>query len=601
MIINCNKAAENILENRRVNIIGQHQTTLHPPDKAKDYVRLFKKHIAQKQSFADEAEVITRSGKIKLVHITASLTSLGENQIIQGVFHDITEYKRAEQALHDSEQRYRALFEESKDVIYMSTPDGKFIDINPAGVDLLGYESKEDLLQINITQDLYVYPSEREAFQKTLAKKGYVKDYEVAFKRKDGEQIIVLLTSTAVRDKSGKISAYRGIMRDITERKRLEQQLLQAQKMEAIGQLAGGIAHDFNNILTAIIGYGNLLKTEVSQNDLLSTYTTNILKSAERAANLTHNLLAFSRRQMINPRPIHMNNILNVLKSFLPRLIGEDIELSFLLSKKDLTVIVDSSQIEQVLMNLATNARDAMPEGGRLTIQTDRVELDNEFIMSHGYGNIGSYALIAVSDTGQGIDKKTKERLFDPFFTTKEVGKGTGLGLSMVYGIIKQHNGYIDVQSELHKGTTFKIYLPLTESKESDKKPLEFPLLKRGTETVLIAEDDIYVRDFVKEILTEYGYNVLEATDGENAVKIFNAQKDTIQLLILDVVMPKKDGKEAYLEIKKVQPEAKVIFMSGYATDILYKKGIVEESLNFISKPISPDELLLKVREVLDG
>jgi PAS domain S-box-containing protein len=507
---------------------------------------------------------------------------------------------KTEDELRKSDYKYRALFEESKDVVYMSTLKGKFIDINPAGVELLGYSSKEELLQIDIIRDLYVHPSERKTFQNMLATKGYVKDYELEFKRKDGEHIIVLLTSTSVRDEGGKISAYRGIMRDITERKRLEQQLLQAQKMEAIGQLAGGVAHDFNNILTAIIGYGNLLKTELSQNELLSTYTAHILNSAERAANLTHNLLAFSRRQMINPMPVHVNNILNVLKSFLPRLIGEDIELSMLLSEKKLTVIADSSHIEQVLMNLATNARDAMPDGGRLTITTDQVELDEEFIMSHGYGNIGSYALISVEDTGHGMDRETKEKLFEPFFTTKEVGKGTGLGLSMVYGIIKQHNGYIDVEGEISKGTTFKIYLPLTESKEADKKPEGLPLLKKGTETILIAEDDIYVREFIKEILTEYGYKVLEAIDGKDAIRIFNAHMDTIQLIMLDVVMPKMDGKEVYNEIKKASPDTKVIFMSGYATDILYKKGIVEEGLIFISKPISPDELLFKVREVLD-
>lgn len=600
LIINCNKAAATLLEKQKDEIIGHHQTKLHPLNKSEYYEKMFKKQVAHMGPMENEEEILTKSGKIKTVLISYSFTLVGGQQVIQGIFRDITEYRKAQEALQKSEQKYYALFEESKDVVYMSTLDGKFIDINPAGIDLFGYASKDELLQIDITHDLYVNPLTRDIFQKALSRKGYVKDYEVEFKRKDGEHITVLMTSSGVRDERGNISAYRGIMRDITEWKRLEQQLLQAQKMEAIGQLAGGVAHDFNNILTAIIGYGNLLKTEVSQNNLLSTYTTHILSSAERASKLTHNLLAFSRRQMINPKPVHVNNILKVLKSFLPRLIGEDIELSILLSERDLTVIADSSQIEQVLMNLATNARDAMPDGGRLTIKTDQVELDNEFIIAHGYGKIASYALISVEDTGQGMVTKTKERLFDPFFTTKEVGKGTGLGLSMVYGIIKQHNGYIDVQSELGKGTTFKMYLPLTESKEDDKKLKDIPLLKKGTETVLIAEDDIYVRDYVHEILTEYGYTVLEAIDGEDAMRIFNAQNETIQLLILDVVMPKKDGKEVYFEIKKVKPDAKVIFMSGYATDILYKKGIVEDSLNFISKPISPEELLLKVREVLD-
>lgn len=512
----------------------------------------------------------------------------------------ISEKEKIEDALRESEQKYHTLFEESKDVVYMSTPDGKFIDINPSGVELFGYSSKEEIFKINISNDLYTNPADREIFQKALEKEGYVKDYEVVFKRKDGKNITVLLTANTVQDDKGNIIAYRGIMKDITERKHLEHQLLQAQKMEAIGQLAGGIAHDFNNILTAIIGYGILLKTEVSHNKLLSDYISNILTSAEKAANLTHNLLAFSRKQMINLRPVNLNNTINVMKTFLLRLIGEDIELSVALTDKDLTVMADNTQIEQVLLNLATNARDAMPDGGHLTVRTEHVEIGNDFIRTHGYGKIGSYAFISVEDTGQGMDNETKGRLFDPFFTTKEVGKGTGLGLSMVYGIIKQHNGYIDVQTEIGRGTTFKIYLPLFQSPVENKKTKDFPILMQGTETILVAEDDTYVRDFLNKILTDYGYKVIEAIDGEDAIRLLHSNLDKINLSILDVIMPKKDGKEVYQEIKKVKPDIKVIFTSGYAKDIIYKKGAVDEELNFISKPISTDELLLKVREILD-
>jgi PAS domain S-box-containing protein len=551
--------------------------------------------ITEQKLAEEKIRIAQEDLELKVHERTAELQKLNK-----ALLADIAERTLIEEAMKESEEKYRALFEESKDVIYMSTPQGKFIDINPAGVDLLGYASKDELFQIDITRDLYVLPSTRKTFQRMLADTGYVKDFEVEFKKKNGTHVTVLLTSTAVREKDGTIKAYRGIMKDITERKRLEQQLIQAQKMEAIGQLAGGIAHDFNNILTAIIGYGNLLKTEVSHDKLLSSYATNILNSAERAASLTHNLLAFSRKQMINPSPSYIDTIINGLKAFLPRLIGEDIELSISVSQRELTVIVDSSQIEHVLMNLATNARDAMPDGGHLTITTDQVVLDNEFIKAHGYGKIGTYALISVDDTGHGMDDETKGRLFDPFFTTKEVGKGTGLGLSMVYGIIKQHNGYIDVQSELGKGSTFNIYLPLVNAPVKDKKPEGLPVLKGGTETILIAEDDQYVRDFLKEVLIEYGYTVLEASDGEEALQVFNYHKDKIHLLILDVVMPKKDGKETYHEIKTIRQDMKAIFMSGYAADILYKKGIIEEEVNFISKPISPDELLKMVSQVLD-
>jgi CheY-like chemotaxis protein len=263
-------------------------------------------------------------------------------------------------------------------------------------------------------------------------------------------------------------------------------------------------------------------------------------------------------------------------------------------------VMADSSQMEQVLMNLATNARDAMPNGGSLVISTKRVELDTEFIKAHAYGKPGSYALISIEDTGYGIDHATRKRIFEPFFTTKEVGKGTGLGLSMVYGIINQHEGHINLYSQPGKGTTFKIYLPLIKSKIKEIEPAALPILKGGDETVLIAEDDVQVRELTKEVLSGFGYKVIEAKDGADAVKIFIENKDKIQLLILDVIMPKKNGKEVYDEIKELKPEVKTIFISGYTADMIHKKGILEKGLNFISKPILPDELLRKIREVLD-
>ena len=517
-----------------------------------------------------------------------------------GVVRDITERIIAERALKESEQNYRALFEESKDVIYISTPEGKFLDINPAGIELFRYPSKEEFLQIDIAHDLYISPVDREKFQQVLTRQGYVKDYEVVFRRKDGEHVTVLLTTTIVRDEHREIVAYRGIMKDITERKKLEEQLLQSQKMEAIGQLAGGIAHDFNNILTAIIGFATLLKTETSKDDTLRAYVTPILNSAERAANLTQALLAFSRRQIISPKPVDLNEIIQGMERLLSRVIGEDIELSTVLTDRDLIVMADSGQIEQVLMNLATNSRDAMPDGGKLTISTKLVEFDTDAIKAHGFGRLGTYALVSVEDTGHGMDEKTRERIFEPFFTTKDVGKGTGLGLSMVYGIIRQHDGYINLHSEQGRGAIFNIYLPLIKS-EVEETNIEEPLVLRGgAETVLVAEDDEPVRELIKEVLSSHGYEVIEAGDGEEAVSRFKENKDNIQLLILDVIMPKKNGKEAYNEIKEIKPDVKTIFTSGYNVDIINKKGILDEGLEFILKPISPDGLLKKVRDVLD-
>ena len=417
--------------------------------------------------------------------------------------------------------------------------------------------------------------------------------------RRDGVVVPCIVTASSFRDPNNNIIGIVEDFKDMTEYKKLEKQLIQAQKMEAIGQLAGGIAHDFNNILTAIIGYGNLLHMEIAQ-DNLKTYVVQMLKSAQRAANLTKSLLAFSKGQLISTRPVNLNEIVKRVDNLLSSLIGEDIELLMILSDEHLTVMADSGQIEQVLMNFAANARDAMPDGGKFIIRTDNEELNNEFIKKYGSVKTGMYATITVEDTGHGIDEETKEKIFEPFFTTKETGKGTGLGLSMVYGIIQQHEGYIDVQSEFGKGTIFKIYLPLIKTTVEEVMQVTPHIIKGGTETILVAEDDVHVRELTKEVLEGYGYNVLEAIDGDNALHVFNDSQENIGLLLLDVIMPKKNGKDVYNLIRKVKPYIKVLFMSGYDADIILKKGIVEQGLHFISKPVSPDELLLKVREILD-
>ena len=383
------------------------------------------------------------------------------------------------------------------------------------------------------------------------------------------------------------------------EKEKLHAQLLQAQKMEAVGQLAGGIAHDFNNILTAMIGYGHLLKMKLKEEDPLRSYADHILSLSDRAANLTQSLLAFSRKQIINPRPVDLNEIIKRIDYLLSRIIGEDIKLQTMLSEKDLIVMADPGQIEQVLMNLATNARDAMPEGGLLTIGTETVDIDHEFIREHGFGKEGKYALISLTDTGAGMDRETREKIFEPFFTTKEVGKGTGLGLSMVYGIIKQHEGYINVYSEPGRGTTFRIYLPLIEAKVEEIKPEVIQPIETGTETVLLAEDETAVREFTKKLLEEYGYKVITAANGQDAIDEFKAHKDEIQLVLLDVIMPNRNGKEAYDEIKKIRPDIKVLFMSGYPADIIHKHEIIEKGFAYIEKPASPTKLLRKIREVL--
>jgi two-component system, cell cycle sensor histidine kinase and response regulator CckA len=315
-------------------------------------------------------------------------------------------------------------------------------------------------------------------------------------------------------------------------------------------------------------------------------------------------LLAFGRKQIIDPRPLKINDVVISVEKILHRVIGEDIELRAGLSDQDTIVMADSGQIEQILMNMATNARDAMPGGGCLNISTGLTEIDEEYISIHGYGKPGKYALLSVSDTGAGMDKNTRERVFEPFFTTKEVGKGSGLGLSMVYGIVKQHNGYINCYSSPGQGTTFKIYLPLFLS-EKDVQPLgqDIPSLKQateGTETVLVAEDDASLRIFIKKMLEEFGYTVIDAVDGADAVQLFAEHREKIKLLLFDIIMPRKNGKAAYEEIKQLSPDIRVLFMSGYTADIMHQRGILDKELEFILKPVSPTGLLHKLREVLD-
>jgi PAS domain S-box-containing protein len=517
---------------------------------------------------------------------------------ILGVSVDITEHKMAAEALHISEEKYRLVVENASDAIFIAQ-DGMIKFPNPQLSLLLEY-AHEELTSLPFKN--FIHPEDSsmvlERHKKRLQGEDVPSVYSFRIMNKAGE-ILWVEISAILLTWEGR-PATLNFLRDITFQKKLEDQLLQAQKMEAIGQLAGGIAHDFNNLLTAIIGYGHLLKNETSEDKRIGAYVSNILNAAERAAVLTNDLLTFSRKQIVNLQPVNLNTIIKNMESLLLRVIGEDIELSTDLMDAELTILADSTQIDQILMNLATNAQDAMSKGGSLLIKTERMEINGEYVRAHGYGKAGAYALLSVEDTGTGMDEKIREKIFEPFFTTKEVGKGTGLGLAMVYSIVKQHNGYINVYSEPDKGTTFKILLPLISSKVKALKAEDLQMVKGGTETILIGEDDQQVRNLLKEVLSNTGYHIIEAVNGNDAVKVFHENKDKIDLLILDVIMPKKNGKEVYEEIRKVKPDIKVIFVSGYSADIMHKKGLLEIGLNFISKPVSPDELFTKLRNVLD-
>ena len=349
------------------------------------------------------------------------------------------------------------------------------------------------------------------------------------------------------------------------------------------------------------MGYASLLQTELREDDPLREYAQKIISSSQTAANLAQKLLTFSGKQPINPQPVNMNGIIKDADSILSKLLRENIKMNTMLTEKDCIVMADSDQMKHILMNLTTNARDAMPKGGSLTISTDVIEINDTFIKAHGYGKVGKYVLISFSDTGIGMDEDTRLNIFDPFFTTKEMGRGTGLGLAIVYGLVKEHHGYIDVDSTPGKGTTFKIYLPLTESEVAQAKTeVQTITPKSCAGTILLAEDEPEIRELVKIVFERCGYKVIEAVDGEDAVDKFVKNKDAITLLVFDIIMPRKNGKEAYNAIKKMRPDMKVLFMSGYGGNVIIKTDIHKEGLDYILKPVSPTELLRKAREVMD-
>jgi len=378
-------------------------------------------------------------------------------------------------------------------------------------------------------------------------------------------------------------------------------QLYHSQKMEAVGQLAGGVAHDFNNIITAVSGYAHLVMMKMPEDDPLRHFIEQIIASSDRATNLTQSLLAFSRKQVIHPKPINVNKLIRRLEALLSRLIGEDIKLKTEVPIHELFVMADSGQFEQIIMNLATNARDAMPAGGELRIAVEIEEIDNDFIEKNGFGMLGKFVHISVADTGTGMEESIRDKIFEPFFTTKKVGNGTGLGLSIVYGIISQHGGYIDVRSVIGKGTTFNIYFPAISEIVEENRPKPATALMAGTETVLIAEDDENIRNLNATFLQELGYRVLTAVDGYDALEKFNENKDKIDIVILDVVMPGKNGKEVYDRIIETRPTTKVLFTSGYTADIISSKGIREKEFDFLAKPHQPVELSRKLRKMLDN
>ncbi len=575
---------------------------IHPDDRGQA-VDFCKTAINEGRDHRFEYRALAADGRVVWLRDIVRIIPTAARKVprLIGLMIDITEHKQMEDALQNSEERFRTAFAQAAIGQAMSDKEANFIQVNKAFCDITGYTEQElysmSLKAVTHPED---FPVCSGLIGDLLSGKANSFIIEKRFITKSGDMVWARNSVAAVRDQRGNISNFIALSEDITEQRKLGEQLRQSQKMESIGNLAGGIAHDFNNILTAIMGYGSLALMNMAKDDPQRINIQLMLDGAEKAAHLTKDLLLFSRKQISERKYLDLNQIIKKMEKFLARIIGEDISCKTILHPGAMPVLADAHQLEQVMMNLATNARYAMPKGGVFSVATEQIRLDKEFIATHGYGQPGMYSMISVSDTGKGMDETTRQRIFEPFFTTREMGKGTGLGMAVVYGIVKGHDGYINVYSEPELGTTFKIYLPLTTMDAEATPELIQPVALGKGETILIAEDDPAVRDVFRISLEEHGYKVIEAENGEDAVKHYNDNMEKVSLVLLDVIMPIKNGREAYEEIMSLNPGAKVIFMSGYTDDIIVGKGLLEADTELIPKPITPDRLLGKIREVLD-
>jgi PAS domain S-box-containing protein len=553
-----------------------------------------------KQPVADELGLL-REYNEALVHKLEekSLQLEKTNRSLQS---DIAAREKVEAALRESEERFRQLAENIEDVFWLRSPDGDFfIYVSPIYEAVWGrsraslYASSRDWLEA-------VHVDDRERVWAAVPRQ-VLGSWEEVFRivRPDGSLRWIRSRAYPVRDATGRVYRIAGVSRDITEQRRLEEQFLQAQKMEAVGRLAGGVAHDFNNLLSVILGYTSFVLDQLPPAAPLRDSIEEVWRAGERATDLTRQLLAFSRHQVLEPRVLKLSQVVAQMEGMLRRLLGEDIELSLLTAQTPGKVYADPSQVEQIVMNLVVNARDAMPHGGTLSIEVANVEFGDDDVRAQGVSP-GAHVMLAVTDSGSGMDAATRARIFEPFFTTKEKGKGTGLGLSTVYGIVSQSHGHISVASEPERGTTFQIYLPRTDRVlESEAPAPPPPTVLRGSETILLAEDDAQVRVMTRALLARHGYRVLAAQNGSEAALLSEQYDGFIHLLLTDVVMPRMNGRELAERLALTRPEMSVLYMSGYTEDSVVYGGIFDTGVPFLRKPITPEALLRKVRAVLNA
>jgi PAS domain S-box-containing protein len=614
-----NRGAERLLGYQAVDMVGKATPLLfHRADELDRHAaellaaygvsvsgfQIFTENACRQHSEKLEWTYIHHDGR--LIPVELVVTAIREDERITGYLGmatDISERKEVEEQLRASEQRLRALFEGAPIGVFRTTLDGRFLQVNNAQATMFGFASPQEMMAVinpaGSAANLWVSPEERAAFVERVVSAGgrYIQE-EVHLRRRDGAPLEALFSAMLSSDPQTGDPCLLGFITDLTDRKLLEEQLRQSQKMESVGRLAGGVAHDFNNMLTVILSGVQLAGMKLAPGDPVHKYLDMIARAGERSTTITRQLLAFSRQEVISPKTINLNEQIGESSKLLARLITEDITFSFRRAEQLWSIRIDPSQVDQVLMNLAVNARDAMPDGGSLIIATDNVRLDAEYCRSHLDARPGKYVQLSVSDTGCGMDRATLQHIFEPFFTTKKVGEGTGLGLATVYGIVTQNEGFINVYSEPGMGTTFRIYLPRhdaetgTELDDATQRPT-------GSGTILLVEDEEMLLRSISEILEQMGYTVIPSSSPQEAITICRQQDRQIDLILTDVVMPEMNGREMVDQIRAFLPDSKVIFMSGYSADIVAQRGIIDEGTHYLQKPLNSNRLGAKLCEVL--
>ncbi len=581
------------------NFVGKNFKDLITPESYGHAAEVFKKQLRGEDVGVFEFQFIDNKGNLKISEMRERLIWEGDRIVeVHGIGRDITERRMAEEMIRESEEKFRNLFESSKDVIYLTTITGEFLDINSAAEEIFGY-SAEELKKLNIKY-LYKNRKDRENFQREIQEKGFVKDYSIVFMKKDGTPVDCLLTSTLRKGKDESIIGYQGIIRDITERKYLEEQLLRAQKMKAIGTLAGGMAHNFNNILVGIMGYSEYLLRKSREGDPDYKALKTIHESTIKASELTRQLLNIARGGDYKRVKVNMNSVVKRVIPLVTGTIDKTIEVVVALNINLYTAEGDVGQLEQCLLNLCINSRDAMPGGGKIIIETKNQIVDEHFVKTHLDAKVGNYVVLSVTDTGTGIAPDIIDHIFEPFFTTKKHAGGSGMGLATVYGIVKNLQGIITVYSEVGEGTTFRLYFPAIEEEIEENDSTYEDASLGGDETILLVDDEKVVRDMWGEILYELGYKVIISEGGKEVVDLIKERGKDIDLIILDIVMPKMGGKEIFKEVKKIEPNIKILVSSGYSANGQVGDVIKAGADGFIQKPASILNLTTKIRDILN-